>query len=267
MDRIINFFRHNSLCIFISRIIHWDDLKKIFFRIKIKRNNCILALSPKGPYFYLPYFETDHIQKQIAQNKNFYDYDLLDYICTSWKNGFLKDYLQDSSILDIGSNIGNHSIYFFFQCHIKESYNFEPIKDTFEILKKNIEINHLKSHLYNVGIGAATGKAKIDQYDKANIGATKIAKQESGDIQLISIDELSISSRISFVKIDVEGFEKDVIQGMHKLISRDKPIILIEIWNKNFIDINSYLENLGYSVDKLNSDDTLGNYIYYIDQQ
>jgi FkbM family methyltransferase len=266
MNGIINFLRHNFLCILISKIIHWDDLKNFLFRIKTKRNNYIIALSSKGPYFYLPYFEIDHIQKQIAQNKNFYDYELLDYICNSWKNGFLKVHLQDSSILDIGSNIGNHSIYFFYKCRIKESYNFEPIKDTFKILEKNVEINHLNSHLYNVGIGAAKGKAKIVQYDKANIGATKITKQESGDLQLISIDELSISSRISFVKIDVEGFEKDVIQGMHKLISRDKPIILIEIWNQNHTDIDSYLKSLGYSVDKLNSDDILGNYIYYINQ-
>ena len=175
--------------------------------------------------------------------------------------------MQGSTILDIGSNIGNHSIYFFFKCNIRESYNFEPVKDTFEILKKNIAINHLNSHLYNVGVGATTGKAKIIEFDQHNIGATKIAKQEDGDLQIISIDELSIPSKISFVKIDVEGFEYEVIQGMQGLIKRDKPIILIEIWNSNYIEIDNYLKSIGYSADKLDSDELLGNYIYYAKQK
>lgn len=230
--------------------------------MKYKGN--VIRLHSSGPLFYLPYFETDHIQKSIFRSQNYYDFGLLNFICNKWNNALLKKELCNASILDIGSNIGNHSIFFFFHCNIKESYNFEPVKDTFNILSKNIKLNKLNAHLYNIGVGAKKSKASILKYDKNNIGATQIGTNENGNIAISSIDELHIDSKIKLVKIDVEGFEKDVIYGMQALINRDKPFILIELWNKNLDDVDNNLKEHGYSRFDINIEETLGNYLYFI---
>ncbi len=231
----------------------------------MKCNGNIIKFHSSGPFFYLPYFETDHIQRIIFKNRNYYDFDLLNFICNKWNNALLKKELFNASILDIGSNIGNHSIFFFFHCNIKESYNFEPIKDTFNILSKNIKLNKLNAHLFNIGIGAKKSQANILKYDKSNTGATQIKPDENGNITISSIDELHIKSKIKLVKIDVEGFEKDVIYGMQTLINRDKPFILIELWNRNLDIIDKNLKNNGYTRYDINKDDSLGNYLYYIE--
>lgn len=265
MHKILYFLRHNSFLILCSKILHWDELKYRIRSVKMKCKGNIIRLHSSGPFFYLPYFKTDHIQRIIFKTCNYYDVDLLDFICNKWNDALLKRELCNASILDIGSNIGNHSIFFFFHCNIKESYNFEPVKDTFNILSKNIELNKLNAHLYNIGIGAKKSQANILKYDKSNIGATQIKLNKTGNITISSIDELQINSKIKLVKIDVEGFEKDVIYGMQALINRDKPFILIELWNKNLDAIDKNLKDHGYARFDINKDDSLGNYLYYIE--
>lgn len=260
---ILNYLRKNKFCIFACKILHWDSIKK-FLKIRIlKHRGFVFHIPSKGVCFFLPYYDTDHIQKHIFNNSCYYDQELLDFISKKWNNGIISKQLKNATILDIGANIGNHSLYFFNNCNIKESYNFEPIKDTFEILKRNIELNKLKANLYNVAVGKNSGLASTIHYDKGNIGATQLEVDEQGNIPIVSIDELSINSKITLVKIDVEGFENQVIKGMVQLIKRDKPFILIEIWNRNFDEIDNLLANNGYQKHVLNFDNTLGNYLYF----
>ena len=51
---------------------------------------------------------------------------------------------------------------------------------------------------------------------------------------------------------------------MQALINRDKPFILIELWNKNLDAIDKNLKDHGYARFDINKDESLGNYLYYI---
>ena len=63
---------------------------------------------------------------------------------------------------------------------------------------------------------------------------------------MVSIDSLNLK-RVDLIKIDVEGMEMEVLQGAAETISRCKPVLLIETIKTNFSDLQTNLENSGYT--------------------
>ena len=62
------------------------------------------------------------------------------------------------------------------------------------------------------------------------------------NLELKKFDELKFKSKVSFIKIDVEGYDHKVVEGMSKLIKKDKPVILIEYNISNFAIIHNMLQ-------------------------
>ena len=56
--------------------------------------------------------------------------------------------------------------------------------------------------------------------------------------------------KIDFIKIDVEGWEKQVLLGARKTIDKYRPKMYIEIWDKNYDTINELMNSWGYSLEK-----------------
>jgi len=180
---------------------------------------------------------------------------------------------KGDTILDVGANIGSITIpcakYF-------NVYAFEPFNFTFNILKKNIEINNVNVKLYNKAVGHTNtvttlsdvvldekhNVTKLDSKEKINYGAVQIGinGQETEMITLDSlIDEID---KVSLIKVDTEGLEPLVFYGAKNIINRDLPIIIFEknwqIISKDTIkkmnlgkeinfDIIEYCEYLGYN--------------------
>jgi FkbM family methyltransferase len=214
--------------------------------------------------FYIPNFPLDLIQSCIAGG-HYFEEETLRY---------LDKYLsRESVVFDLGANIGNHSIYWSKVTDgagVKRVYAFEPVDLTFSILRKNIEINGLgnKVILNRVGLGKKEGSAELyNVYDYSNIGATALRAvngEEEGTFKIITLDSYIKSTdfrdnRIDMIKIDVEGFEEDVLLGARKTLEKYSPIIYIEAWPHNFGKIDRLLNSLGY---KLEKDLGVDNYLY-----
>ena len=259
---------NNIFDYFVLKVDHLvKHAKKGIQVIRLKRNGCISGLKGKKALFYLPFIATDDLQRSIFFSQKYYENDYLDYLCDSWHDGEIGRCVKDGIILDIGSNIGNHSLYFLLERGAKFAYCFEPAKETFEILKKNMEMNHLEncSMLYNVGVGRGSGSAYISMSKKRNTAYTQISLQEEGNVKIVSIDELGIKEKITFVKIDVEGFELEVLKGMQETLKRDKPLLMIEIWKKNLKEVYTLMDSLGYSIETMIDDGSYnGDYVCYI---
>ena len=220
----------------------------------MKKNGSVYSFDNVKTKFYLPYMKTDHIQREIFLKKDYFETEMLNYIFNKWKGCCkLKDVVKKEVTLDIGANIGNHTMYFLNECAGRFVYCFEPVKSTFDMLKKNIEINQLDERvkLFNVGIGQYESKASICYSRENNTGYTKLAVSETGDMQIIAIDELKIDEKIGLVKIDIEGFEYDALLGMTETLRKYKPYIMIEIWPANQEKTFSLLKELGYHVDSV----------------
>ena len=148
-------------------------------------------------------------------------------------------------IADIGTNIGNHSLFFAHECQASHLWQFEPQKDIFRILQKNMELNHLSGicESYNVGLGAKDGNAAISAYNKDNTGGTSIRMDEDGGIEVRCLDDYKLTD-VDFLKIDVEGFEYNVLLGAERTLQQNHPTLYIEIWQKNFDKVNALLGNM-----------------------
>lgn len=265
-----DFFRNNAFCIKLYSILQWHErffaLKRFFFLDRfMKKNNFIFPVENEIK-FYLPYYKIDLIQREIVQNNNFYEFKLLNDLLL-WNKGFIKAAIENSLVLDIGANIGNHTLFFLSIANAKKVFCFEPVKNTFEILKKNININNYnnKTELFNVGIGSSQGLASIKNYTQENTGMTQLSLSNNGDIPIIAIDEIPFNEPVSFIKIDVEGFELEAVKGMMKLLEKDHPTIMIEIRDHLYNDINSILKGFNYSHEIIGGAGTNGisNYLYF----
>ncbi len=215
--------------------------------------------------FYLPHVKTDMIQKTIYRYKNYFESFSLNYICRKWMGGAISSAIRNNAILDIGSNIGNHALYFLNECDAKFVYCFEPAPETFELLKKNISINLLdyRVRLFKAGVGCTSGKGRVLTHKTNNTGFTQVVSSEDGDIEMVAIDELDLIDKIGLIKIDIEGYELEALKGMTKLISKDKPYLMIEIDVDNYDKVCSLLDGLGYDHMALNQYKGTDNHLFY----
>jgi FkbM family methyltransferase len=148
---------------------------------------------------------------------------------------------------------------------------FEPQPKTFSVLQKNILINNLEAQVIanNCGIGSKSDSIEmyIPKFTGSGGGSFADLHQEEGDAEKIQVSVLALDSRISeghkidFMKVDVEGFEFEVITGALGTIQRDKPTIVIELlrkwmapFGKHPQDVINQLEPFGYSTFAIGSE-------------
>lgn len=197
----------------------------------------------KNAKFYVPYYPVDIIQMVIVNNNSFFEYDILVRL-----DNYLKD---EAVILDIGANIGNHSLYWAKASSkkVKKIYAFEPVQDTFNILKKNVKINNLENtiELYNIGLSDKSSKATYMTYNRANIGDTHLVENETGDMELKRLDDIDFQeSKIDFVKIDVESMEIPLLKGAKQTLLKYKPSYIFIESEYQINEVTSLLAECGY---------------------
>ena len=121
---------------------------------------------------------------------------------------------------------------------------FEPVPEIFDSLKRNIRLNHLEDQIRceNLALSSQSGKANLflPRSHGRDVEATGTlvaeswqAKQGSPTIEVRTLrfddyDKLH-PSRVDVIKIDVEDFEADVLQGMEAVMRRDRPFIVCEV--------------------------------------
>jgi FkbM family methyltransferase len=137
-------------------------------------------------------------------------------------------------VVDMGANIGYYTLLFARLVGEKgKVYAFEPDKDNFAILKKNVQINGYKNVvLVNKAVSDKTGKTKL--YISADNNAdhriySSDEKRKYVTIETVKIDEYFKDSKIkiNFIKLDIQGAEWAALNGMQQLIKRSRKIKLV----------------------------------------
>ncbi len=183
-------------------------------------------------------FENDYIMNIINTTHDFYEKKALER--------FSKYLDQKGVIYDIGANIGNHTVYFSKYLCPKKIYAFEPVHECFDLLSKNIKQNNIPNvEIHNVAVGNMNSTTSME-IDTTNIGSSKISiKNLEDNIQVITLDSLNINPP-DFIKIDVEGYEQFVLSGAKKILTEHSPIIWVEIFRNNFLNVDNLLTEFGY---------------------
>jgi FkbM family methyltransferase len=153
--------------------------------------------------------------------------------------------------LDVGGNIGTHSLILskkLFKGHV---YTFEPQSLVFSILQNNLLLNSCNNVTpYRFAISDknhSTISMQPFSYNKKSINNAALQIDldgAMGDLTLTRTLDSFNFKKIDFIKMDIQGSELLAIKGAKKLLSEHKPIIFIEMEEQ-------YLRDLGSSTKEL----------------
>ena len=95
---------------------------------------------------------------------------------------------------------------------------------------------------------------------RGGLGATRLAADPSGEIVVAPLDSM-LSGPVDFLKIDVEGMEMSVLAGAAGLIGRWRPLVFVEIANRNTSEFSAWLDGAGYRVALVFTDKGHANFL------
>ena len=169
------------------------------------------------------------VSKYILRHGN-YDPDICEMI--------EKTIAPGAVCLDIGANIGFWSNFLATKCKAKTVIAIEPEPENFALLQYNVELNRNQSKVkrFNCAVGAEPSKLKLF-LSKDNAGDHQLyasgESRESVEVDVKRVDDLVGDQKIDFIKMDVQGYEPFVLQGMTELFERNSQVkILTEFWPK-----------------------------------
>jgi FkbM family methyltransferase len=155
---------------------------------------------------------------------------------------FLRDVMESTSpnhgvFIDVGANTGQHSL--FMSGYAREVHAFEPYEPVLQRFRRMIEINHIRNiKIYPVGLGNKDAKIPFFKPPEVNQGTGSFVEgfyeQNSNykELEIVVGDEALEKagvSRADVFKIDVEGYEKPVLQGLNRTLTTNRPVVHFEL--------------------------------------
>ncbi len=178
----------------------------------------------------------------------------------SGSEDFLREYIvpqHGKCLVDVGANVGGWT--FFVAKKGLEVYAFEPMPKAYNILKERAK-NFPNVHPFPYAVG---DKDTVGRLGFTAFGVTGTMDEEINlpgggtiDIPVRKLDSMRLPE-VGVIKIDTEGYETPILQGAREIITKYKPILIIEVHKqtgkaaKNFEEekqrIESILKNLHYN--------------------
>lgn len=143
------------------------------------------------------------------------------------------------TFFDIGANIGYFSL--FVASLLKNTgkvHAFEPINKLAEQIKKSVAVNNFNNiTIHQVGLGDTEMETSINIRDENMGGSSLFDYKDLNLVTISSIEKISIKTidslftpqtKVDVIKIDVEGYELEALQGARKLLQAQHPVIFME---------------------------------------
>lgn len=177
--------------------------------------------------------------------------------------GWAKHQFADpnGAFVDIGANCGLWTLH---MCDaFRHVYAFEPNLDTFSRCAASVALSNVQREnisLFNVALGARDGSATLravgtDAFDASFV---QYGSDVAGvDVPVRRLSDVLHDMKIALVKIDVEGYEYEVLQGAEQFLrAASLPPILFESWvaqrgQHPFDDTRALLEGYGYEINNV----------------
>ncbi|MBX3671200.1 MAG: FkbM family methyltransferase [Rhodocyclaceae bacterium] len=215
-----------------------------------------VAVAHRNKPYHFAHFAGDYIPSKMAEKSQFYESPYLNLLARLHEPGKL--------IVDGGANIGNHSV-FFAGAMGAPVIAFEPQPHNYAILLANVHLNHLERLVdaRDVAIGAHTGHIELAQVLAGNYGAfsadadllKKTAAADSGvprfgaTLSTLDAELTDCRSKVSIIKLDLEGMELAALQGATGIITDSMPVIAVECFTRSvFQKVKEFLAAFDYFV-------------------
>ena len=206
----------------------------------------------------------DYIQAKLVCEHR-YEWEVLDLIEKHAKIA--------STVVDAGAYIGTHTLVMARSVgpegHV---YSFEPVASVADQIRRNVQLNGLTNvSVVGKALGNATtagfmldpGRVQakactLDDIENGKLGCNQENVARDAPFEMVRLDDFELQN-VSLLKIDVEGHEMDVLKGGRQTIEREKPIIIIEVWEdvrraalgNTRDEVLRYIEGLGYGTEQL----------------
>ncbi|MDR1952077.1 MAG: FkbM family methyltransferase, partial [Elusimicrobiota bacterium] len=137
---------------------------------------------------------------------------------------------ENDIVMDVGAWIGDFSAYAASKGAVV--YAFEPVHKSFELLKKTAELNEGKIHPVNLGLGKKEYESMIYINEK-NISGSGMYFNDSKiseKIKIITLDKFVKDNnikKVDFIKVDIEGAERDLLRGAREVLRKFAPKLAI----------------------------------------
>jgi FkbM family methyltransferase len=176
----------------------------------------------------------------------------------------------DTMAIDVGANCG------VWTCKLSKYFNhvkaYEPLEEIFSALAKNATA--INTEIYRLAVGSQQSQVYMTSL-KNNTGGSFIIRSKDGMTKLLNdikrnpskldkmnypqlvtqttIDKEIQDQHVGFIKIDVEGYELEVLKGAKQTIQNFKPVIMVEISEYVHHKVWGYDQNLKNHINKIKS--------------
>ena len=153
--------------------------------------------------------------------------------------------------VDIGANVGNHSVFAAQHLGAAKVIPFEPNPLAYDLLIQNVLVNALRDvvDLSLLGVGLSdrqSGGFAMEQRSRNLGGARMLAGQ--GELEVYRADDLLPDALPDMIKIDVEAMEMQVLAGLSGILERCRPVLLVEVDLENDEAFADWMAAAGYEV-------------------
>lgn len=230
---------------FIFSYNNFADWKKIYPGHKLKEFNQAQTFHKKALRKCGDIYEYNGFKSTVPD----FEYSVLVNNCgIGYIPNKVAENIKNTIIIDCGAFIGDSVFIFDKFFNPKKIIAIEADKNNVDILNKNIAINKIKNvNPICCGVGDVHGKVKIAQHGIWS----HISESGDQEIEIITIDSLKekMSDKIGLIKMDIEGYEMNALQGAKLTIKKDKPVLLISIYHsgRDFFEIPKYIKNINSS--------------------
>ena len=180
--------------------------------------------------------------------------------------------------VDVGANCGYYSLIIAKKIKKIKILAFEPNIEAIAKFKKSLKRNLLlkkKIKLKEYGLANKNSKylmRSLVKYGYAQSSGSSIEKNNDKSLSNIvryfaefkkGDDQIKINKKIISLKVDVEGSEFDVLNGLKNLFKKNKVFLQIEIFNKNYHKVNNLLKKNNFNLNnKISTNLNYADYFY-----
>lgn len=184
----------------------------------------------------------DAIQMNLSRGQ-FYEAEELAAIAARFPKGGV--------FVDIGANVGNHSLYVARILEAGRVIPVEPNPEVLPVLLANVATNRLQGQFDFRGIGLGLSNSSGGGFGiirrPRNIGGARIIRG-TGQIRVETGDVLLQGVAPSYIKIDVEGMEMKVLAGLAETLRQHRPGLFVEVDQSNYAAFEAWIPAAGYRV-------------------
>ena len=194
----------------------WDKIEEFYEQLSDFRSKDVLVMI-LGNWLT---FQFEGINKVKENNfKSYFDMDLLKIDeqevfvdLGAWKGDTIDDYIE---------TYGNNQF--------KKIYTYEILEQNISVLRQKFSYD---KRIVVRPVGVSDKKGTMYLSDNGTTDAQALVKEGNKEIETVTLDE-DITEKITFLKMDIEGAERDAIKGAEKHIREDKPKMAISIYHSN----------------------------------